>query len=577
MKNNPLKQEYETEKSLIVKLQNHHLFTDLEVLEMMRQLNDLLSMRDAVNDYLTYVALMWQFHAGGASMSMHFGIEAIADHVQAALKREIKRLIISIPPRHAKSSLTSISAPSWQWLHNPSEQFYYLSYDLSLCKDNMIKAKNIIESYLYRPFITLGNDKYIYSITKDSAKSDGKIFNNKGGYLIAGSPESGTLGKGYTVGLVDDLTKSESALDLKKANEYYSSKLMDRENDAKNTVKIIIMQRIDPYDLVGYVKEKYAEENWIELTIPFERDEKSLVQITNWENAKIKNDPRQIGEILDPKRFPPSQVMSLKSDPVVWETKHQQRPPKVSKLEVSILSRTYIVEETNFIPPYFNSIVTGWDTADSPSENKTNNSKTVAITIGLYNNKLYVFDMLRGSFDLITSLRLFREFATKYPQQKNVIENKTMGKTLAKYYTDANIDVELANASNYGVANDKETRFKTLVELFHSWKIVFLKNSPFSNIKSHESYILEDIYNELTSPVIENDDIRDALYYAVAKIILYENIVSMPLNNLILTEQDTFIRTTSGENIRYDQINLDTDLDYTSGYVNFKQLRNIQW
>jgi hypothetical protein len=49
---------------------------------------------------------------------------------------------------------------------------------------------------------------------------------------------------------------------------------------------------------------------------------------------------------------------------------------------------------------------------------------TVAITVGLYDKKIYVFDMLRGKYDVIENLEKFEKYATKYPHQKNVIENK---------------------------------------------------------------------------------------------------------------------------------------------------------
>ena len=42
-------------------------------------------------------------------------IEAVAEHLQAVCDGEIRRLLINIPPRCSKSSLTSVAFPAWVW------------------------------------------------------------------------------------------------------------------------------------------------------------------------------------------------------------------------------------------------------------------------------------------------------------------------------------------------------------------------------------------------------------------------------------------------------------------------------
>jgi len=42
-------------------------------------------------------------------------IEAVAEHLQAVVDGDIKRLIINIPPRCGKSSITSVAFPAWTW------------------------------------------------------------------------------------------------------------------------------------------------------------------------------------------------------------------------------------------------------------------------------------------------------------------------------------------------------------------------------------------------------------------------------------------------------------------------------
>src|ERR1700744_2246318 len=42
-------------------------------------------------------------------------IDAIAEHLQAVVDGDIKRLIINLPPRHCKSLLLSVAFPAWVW------------------------------------------------------------------------------------------------------------------------------------------------------------------------------------------------------------------------------------------------------------------------------------------------------------------------------------------------------------------------------------------------------------------------------------------------------------------------------
>jgi hypothetical protein len=46
---------------------------------------------------------------------MGWPIEAVADHLEAVTRGDIKRLIINIPPRMGKSSITSVAFPAWTW------------------------------------------------------------------------------------------------------------------------------------------------------------------------------------------------------------------------------------------------------------------------------------------------------------------------------------------------------------------------------------------------------------------------------------------------------------------------------
>src|SRR5579859_2619560 len=46
-------------------------------------------------------------------------LEAMAEHLEAVSRGEIRRLLINIPPRHGKTGLISVAWPTWTWAQAP--------------------------------------------------------------------------------------------------------------------------------------------------------------------------------------------------------------------------------------------------------------------------------------------------------------------------------------------------------------------------------------------------------------------------------------------------------------------------
>lgn len=75
-------------------------------------------------------------------------IQAVAEHLEAVARGSIKRLIINIPPRCAKSSLVSVAFPAWVWAQSqesatsgPGTQFLHASYAQNLALRDSTKCR----------------------------------------------------------------------------------------------------------------------------------------------------------------------------------------------------------------------------------------------------------------------------------------------------------------------------------------------------------------------------------------------------------------------------------------------------
>ncbi len=59
-------------------------------------------------------------------------LEALCEFLQYVSTGDIKRLIVSMPPRMTKSLSCSVAWPVWEWIDRPKTQFLTSSYDGAL-------------------------------------------------------------------------------------------------------------------------------------------------------------------------------------------------------------------------------------------------------------------------------------------------------------------------------------------------------------------------------------------------------------------------------------------------------------
>ena len=127
-------------------------------------------------------------------------LEAIAEHLQAVTRGEIKRLVINVPPRTSKSSMVSVCFPAWTWaqsakgpLSGPHVQFLYASYAQSLSIRDSTKTRRLLESPWYQKY---WGDKF--QITSDQ-NTKVRFDNNKGGYRLSTSVDGALTGEGGSI------------------------------------------------------------------------------------------------------------------------------------------------------------------------------------------------------------------------------------------------------------------------------------------------------------------------------------------------------------------------------------------
>jgi phage terminase large subunit-like protein len=241
-------------------------------------------------------------------------LEAIAEHLQAVTDGQIRRLIINVPPRSSKSTLTSVAWPAWTWAQShispcsgPHVQFLSTSYAQNLSLRDSVKNRRLIESPWYKKY--WGRR---FSMTSD-VNTKGRFENDKGGYRIATAVGAALTGEGGQIILVDDphnATEVESDLVRTSTLEWWSESLSTRLNDQQTGAYVVIMQRLHQEDLTGYILSR-EHSDWVHLMIPMSH-EVDRHCITYSQGEKFWEDPRtEEGELLCEPRFSQETVNSL--------------------------------------------------------------------------------------------------------------------------------------------------------------------------------------------------------------------------------------------------------------------------
>ncbi len=217
-------------------------------------------------------------------------LEAVAEHLQAVCDGDIRRLIINIPPRCSKSSMTSVAFPAWVWAQRhdsptsgPGVQFLTASFAQQLSLRDSVKTRRLLDSPWYQ---SLWGERF--ALTSDQ-NTKGRFDNNKGGTRLSTSVGSALTGEGGNCIIVDDPNAAQEAFSeatIHTTIEWWDSALSTRLNNAKSGAFIVIQQRLAEDDLTGHILSKDVGD-WTHLCLPMKYEwTRHSVSITGW------NDPR---------------------------------------------------------------------------------------------------------------------------------------------------------------------------------------------------------------------------------------------------------------------------------------------
>lgn len=275
---------------------------DKQVQRLLAAVNREVIRRECRKSLYSFVKHFWKVVEPGVEYVDNWHIEAICEHLEAITRRDIKRLVINVPFRTAKSTITSVLWPAWTWIDDPSHQWLTGSYAEKLALRDALKMRRLITSPEYR-----GMFGECFTLTLDQNQKH-RYDNDKNGYRISFGMTSGVMGDGGNTILLDDPHDRAGAhSDQERPRDLttYDQSIVTRLNKPKTDAIVIIMQRLHHQDLSGHV---LAQGGWEHLMIPMEFEvNRRCVTSLGW------RDPRTTeGELMFPERFPATTIKELK-------------------------------------------------------------------------------------------------------------------------------------------------------------------------------------------------------------------------------------------------------------------------
>ena len=340
-------------------------------------------------------------------------LDLLCSKLEQVSKGEIKRLIVTMPPRHGKSEVVSKKFPVWHLGRNPSDEIILASYSIDLSRSFSRIARDTLET-----------NSNVFGVKLDPNHSTAESWGlaGKRGGLVAAGVGGSITGKGARIAIVDDPIKNSeeanSQLIRDKVYEWFQSTLYTRLTPDGRIV--IVMTRWHEDDLVGRLLDKEAREiaegshvgdRWEVVNLPAIAESNDILR-------------RSPGDALWAEYgFNVERLEQIKRDvgSYVFNALYQQRP---SAAEGSIFKRNWW-RFYDILPNHFDELMQSWDMSFKGSDGS---DFVVGQVWGRIGANKYLIDQVRKRMDITETIDQIKRITLKHPAARlKLIEDKANG------------------------------------------------------------------------------------------------------------------------------------------------------
>jgi predicted phage terminase large subunit-like protein len=365
------------------------------------------------DDFGSFVREAWHVLEPWTPFRDNWHIDLICEYLALARRREIRRLIINVPPRHMKSLARHRDVSNLGWTKDPHTRFICSSYADSLATKHNLDRRTLVESPWYQG---LWHDRV--AIAPDQNQKT-EFLNEARGHMIATSTGGSITGKGGNFVIVDDPHNPLQVLSQVSRDttiNYFDQALSTRLDDPALDVIVVVMQRLHEQDLTGHLLE---QQRWEHLCILAEAERNEV-----WTSPVKKTvTMRSPGDLLWPERFPKKVIEDVKVrlGSYGYAGQYQQRP---APAEGGILKRDWW-RRYDTVPERFDQVIQSWDFTFKDSKGS---DFVVGQVWGKLGANKYLLDQIRGRYSFSQSLGAMRTLSARWPAaDAKIVEDKANG------------------------------------------------------------------------------------------------------------------------------------------------------
>lgn len=382
-----------------------------------------------------YLVMAWPHVEPARAYMDNWSADAICEHLEAVHRREIRRLIINVPPGTTKSITTSVIWPTWTWIQDPGTKWITSSYSGRISRRDALRARHLLESKWFQ-----GRWGHLWQHDPDNWSSI-EYRNLQGGFRFATTVGGGATGEHADHQLVDDPIKPLDARGarvdsaaLQVCLEWWDETMATRVVDPQRSTRTIIMQRLHERDLSGHCG---STGDYVHLNLPMRGERSCVITVphscslaTNDKGEELPptpigyKDTRQEGELLWPERFPEDVLQERKKELGARgvAAQDQQRPVPAGG---GIFKREWVKHWTQFPKGRGATMIQSWDCAFKGTADSDFVVGQVWVRLGA---DFYLIDQVRAQMDFSGTAKAVETLSAKWPRAiRKLIEDKANG------------------------------------------------------------------------------------------------------------------------------------------------------
>lgn len=325
-------------------------------------------------------------------------------YISRTIAREVSkgnaRIVISMPPRHGKSWLTSLWTPTWYLGLEPDKNIILASYEADFASHWGRNVRNLISEHQE----TLG-----VRLTEDSTAAN-RWNTPEGGGMVTAGVGGPITGRGGHLMIIDDPVKNYedamSALKRERNIDWFNSTFYTRAEPGASM--IVLMTRWHERDLAGYLLKEH-EDDWTEIKLPALAEENDLLG-------------RPLGGALCPERYDNEALHKISKavGTKVWNALYQQRP---SAEEGNIIRRDWLRFHNGCTT--YDELIQSWDMTFT---GKATSDFVVGTVWARHGSQKFLLDRVKARIGINETIEAFIKLSEKWPSSLvKLIENKANG------------------------------------------------------------------------------------------------------------------------------------------------------